>query len=39
MTLPARMQFGIFLAPFHPLGEDPTLAIDRDLELMLVLSL
>ena len=34
MTLPARMKFGIFMAPFHPLGEDPTLAIDRDLELM-----
>ena len=34
MTLPARMKFGIFMAPFHPLGEDPTLAIDRDLELI-----
>jgi limonene 1,2-monooxygenase len=34
MTLPARMKFGIFMAPFHPLGEDPTLAMDRDLELM-----
>ena len=34
MTLPARLKFGIFMAPFHPLGEDPTLAIDRDLELM-----
>jgi limonene 1,2-monooxygenase len=28
------MKFGIFMAPFHPLGEDPTLAIDRDLELL-----
>jgi limonene 1,2-monooxygenase len=28
------MKFGIFMAPFHPLGEDPTLAIDRDLELI-----
>jgi limonene 1,2-monooxygenase len=34
MTLPARMKFGIFMAPFHQLGEDPTLAIDRDLELI-----
>lgn len=34
MTLPARMKFGIFMAPFHPLGEDPTLALDRDLELI-----
>jgi limonene 1,2-monooxygenase len=34
MTLPARMKFGIFLAPFHQLGEDPTLALERDLELI-----
>ena len=34
MTLPARMKFGIFLAPFHPLGENPTLALERDLELL-----
>ncbi len=34
MTLPARLKFGIFMAPFHRLGEDPTLAIDRDLELI-----
>ena len=25
---------GIFLAPFHPLDEDPTLALQRDLELI-----
>lgn len=25
---------GIFLAPFHPTSEDPTLAIERDLELI-----
>ncbi|MEK7217095.1 MAG: LLM class flavin-dependent oxidoreductase [Chloroflexota bacterium] len=30
----SRMKFGIFLAPFHPLGENPTLAIHRDLELI-----
>ena len=34
MTLPARMKFGIFLAPFHQLGENPTLALERDLELL-----
>jgi len=28
------MKFGIFLAPFHQLGEDPTLALERDLELI-----
>ncbi|MGQ4810454.1 Limonene 1,2-monooxygenase [Candidatus Entotheonellaceae bacterium PAL068K] len=34
MALPERLKFGIFMAPFHPLGEDPTLALDRDLELL-----
>src|SRR2546423_13714584 len=34
MTLPARMKFGIFLAPFHPLGETPTQSIERDLDLI-----
>jgi len=34
MTTPGRMKFGIFLAPFHALGENPTLAIHRDLELV-----
>ena len=34
MTLPERMKFGIFLAPFHRLGENPTLGIERDLELV-----
>jgi limonene 1,2-monooxygenase len=28
------MKFGIFLAPFHKLGENPTLALDRDMELI-----
>ena len=27
-----RMKFGIFLAPFHLLGENPTLSLDRDLK-------
>ncbi len=34
MTLPRRMKFGIFLAPFHPTGQNPTLALERDLELV-----
>ncbi len=29
-----RLRAGIFLAPFHPVDEDPTLAIQRDLELV-----
>ncbi|MGH2351249.1 MAG: LLM class flavin-dependent oxidoreductase [Chloroflexota bacterium] len=28
------MRFGIFLAPFHRVGENPTLALARDLELI-----
>jgi limonene 1,2-monooxygenase len=28
------MKFGIFLAPFHRVGENPTLAINRDMELI-----
>ena len=34
MTLPPRMKFGIFLGPFHRVGENPTLALDRDIELL-----
>ncbi len=34
MALPDRMKFGIFLGPFHRVGENPTLAMDRDLELI-----
>jgi limonene 1,2-monooxygenase len=30
----ARMKFGAFLAPHHPLGEHPTLQLQRDLELV-----
>lgn len=29
-----NLRFGIFLAPFHPLEENPTLALERDLELI-----
>ena len=32
--IPGRLRHGIFLAPFHPLSEDPTQAIQRDLELV-----
>src|SRR2546422_2012640 len=28
------MKFGIFLAPFHRVGENPTLALARDMELL-----
>jgi limonene 1,2-monooxygenase len=31
---PPRMRFGIFLAPFHRVGENPTVALDRDLDLI-----
>jgi limonene 1,2-monooxygenase len=30
----SRLRFGIFLAPFHPAGENPTLALQRDLALV-----
>jgi alkanesulfonate monooxygenase SsuD/methylene tetrahydromethanopterin reductase-like flavin-dependent oxidoreductase (luciferase family) len=29
-----KMRFGAFIAPFHPLEENPTLAIERDFELV-----
>jgi len=29
-----RLDFGIFLAPFHPVRENPSLALQRDLELV-----
>jgi len=31
--VPKRMNFGIFLAPHHPLGESPTLQFQRDIGL------
>jgi limonene 1,2-monooxygenase len=34
----ARLRFGAFIAPFHPLDENPTLAIERDLELVELLD-
>ena len=29
-----RMRFGIFMAPFHPAGENPTLLLESDLSLL-----
>src|SRR6266571_9219500 len=29
-----RLDFGIFLAPFHPVRENPTLSMQRDFELI-----
>jgi limonene 1,2-monooxygenase len=31
---PSRLRFGIFMAPFHRVGENPTLALERDIELI-----
>ena len=28
------LRTGIFLAPFHPVRENPTLALERDMELI-----
>jgi limonene 1,2-monooxygenase len=28
------MKFGVFMAPFHRPGENPTLALERDLEII-----
>ena len=32
------LRFGIFLAPFHPTGQNPTYALERDLELIELLD-
>ncbi len=29
-----KLRFGAFIAPFHPLSENPTLALERDLQLV-----
>jgi limonene 1,2-monooxygenase len=34
MAMPPRLKFGVFMAPFHPLGDNPNLSYHRDLELM-----
>src|SRR5204862_7341114 len=37
-TMERPLRFGIFLAPFHPVGQNPTLALERDLELVVRLD-
>ena len=37
-SAPRHIQGGIFLAPFHPVRENPTLAIERDMELIVQLE-
>lgn len=32
------LRFGVFLAPFHPVGQNPTLALERDLDLLVHLD-
>jgi limonene 1,2-monooxygenase len=32
------MRFGAFIAPFHPPGQNPTLAIERDLDLVVAMD-
>jgi limonene 1,2-monooxygenase len=32
--VPERLEFGIFMAPFHRKGDNPTLSLQRDLELI-----
>ena len=34
MALPGRLRFGIFMAPFHEVGHNPTYALERDLQLV-----
>jgi limonene 1,2-monooxygenase len=34
----SRLRFGAFIAPFHPLDENPTLAIERDLDLVVLMD-
>jgi limonene 1,2-monooxygenase len=31
---PSRLRFGAFIAPFHPVDENPTRALERDMELV-----
>lgn len=31
---PDRMRFGSFIAPYHPIHENPTLALERDMQLV-----
>src|SRR5213080_3517071 len=38
MNRPWPLKFGVFLAPFHPVGQSPTLALERDLDLIVHLD-
>ncbi len=38
MATPPRLRFGAFLAPHHPVGEHPTLQIQRDIEFAALLD-
>jgi limonene 1,2-monooxygenase len=38
LTSPARLRFGAFLAPHHPLGLDPTWLLRRDIEFAALLD-
>ncbi|MBM3944067.1 MAG: LLM class flavin-dependent oxidoreductase [SAR202 cluster bacterium] len=38
MSLPERLKFGIFMAPFHWQHENPTASLQRDLELIQMLD-
>src|SRR5262249_1395844 len=35
---PKRMKFGVFIAPFHRVGENPTIALKRDMKLVELLD-
>jgi limonene 1,2-monooxygenase len=35
---PQRMKFGLFMAPFHRVGENPTIAMERDTQLIELLD-
>lgn len=38
MDLPWRLKFGVFMAPYHPVGESPSVAIDRDVKTLQLLD-
>ncbi len=38
MDLPWRMKFGVFMAPYHAVGENPALAIRRDIRTLQLLD-
>jgi limonene 1,2-monooxygenase len=37
-TMPARVNFGVFITPFHPVGQSPTVALEYDLERVVALD-